>query len=247
MLPSILIVDDDEDILEFLKKLFKNNGYRVFTAEDANQAMSLAQETLPDILLLDIHLEGISGWELLKLLRSDPKTRGTIVMLMSGLSVGTEQIVRGFSEGADDFITKPIRGEVLLARAKAFLRRRNWTYSGTAFSDTQASLFKTKDETLEVNVASRTVLVRAGKVGARNLHQEKVELSKKEFDLLCYFLSHPGVVLERQTLLSAVWGIEAEVYTRTVDKHVENLRKKLGPGVGKFIQTIAGVGYKFEE
>ncbi|MHC4525658.1 MAG: response regulator transcription factor [Planctomycetota bacterium] len=202
---TVLIIEDDPAMLRGLKDNFAYAGYTVLTAEDGEKGLDTALEAKPDLIILDIMLPKINGYEICRLLRNE-KLEMPIIMLTAK---GEESdIILGLNLGADDYVTKPFSIKELLARANAFLRRSQQ-------AETQSHAFG--DFTLDI--------------GARELtcKGKPVKLSPKEFNMLEYFVNHPGRALTRDTLLNAVWGYNNFVTSRSVDRCVTTLRNKIEP------------------
>jgi len=221
---TILIIEDDSTMLRGLKDNFEYKGYKVFTAADGEAGLEAALDVKPDLIILDIMLPKINGYEICRLVRQE-KLDMPIVMLTAK---GEESdIVLGLNLGADDYITKPFSIRELFARVEAFLRRRR---------KEQVSEYKFGN--VRIDVAGRRVTA----AGA------EVEVSPKEFDLLLFFVERPGRVLTRDQILNGVWGYNSFVNSRTVDRFVTTLRGKIesDPHSPAYIHTIWSVGYKFE-
>lgn len=223
---KVLVVDDDHGVLDTLKKFLSKSGFAVLLTDNASEALLLARDGAPDIVLCDAEMPGMNGLELCRRLKSPG--RPLPVVIMSGKLTGDKDQLAGFEEGADDYVTKPFALSVLLARLKAVAHR--YALSGSA------------DEALRrcgitLDPAGRTV-----RVGG-----EPVALTRKEFDLLGALLSKPGRVLSIPYLLETVWGYDPADYNDpgTVEVHVSHLRKKLGTRA-KHVVNVPGHGYKFE-
>ena len=220
---TILVVDDELDILEFVGYNLRKEGYTVLTANNGLTAIKIAQENTPDLVILDVMMPDMDGVETCERMRAIPKLTNTIITFLTARSEDYSQIA-GLEAGADDYITKPIRPKVLLSRVKALLRRR-------VISDDFSNILELGD--IIINKEKHTVLY-------KNL---KVELAKKEFKLLELLVSKPGKVFTRQEILENVWGLEVVVGDRTIDVHIRKLREKIND---QYIKTVKGVGYKFE-
>ena len=220
---TILVVDDELDILEFVGYNLRKDGYTVLTANNGLTAIEIAQEKTPDLVILDVMMPDMDGIETCERMRAIPKLTNTIITFLTARSEDYSQIA-GLEAGADDYITKPIRPKVLLSRVKALLRRR-------VVSDDFSNILELGD--IIINKEKHTVLY-------KNL---KVELAKKEFKLLELLTSKPGKVFTRQEILENVWGLEVVVGDRTIDVHIRKLREKIND---QYIKTVKGVGYKFE-
>ncbi len=220
-LKKVLIADDEPDILEILKYNLIKEGYQVVTAQDGNEAIEKAKQTLPDLIILDIMMPGKNGVEVCEILRSQPKMKDTLIMFLTALSDEATQI-KGLLMGADDYISKPISPNVFISKVQSLLRR----------------VTKTDNKIVEVNgltIDPEKFMVRfAGK---------DIALAKKEFELLYLLASKPSRVFLRNEILSQVWGNEVIVGDRTIDVHIRKIRQKLGVDC---ITTVKGVGYKFE-
>ena len=220
---TILVVDDELDILEFVGYNLRKEGYIVLTANNGLTAIEIAQEKTPDLVILDVMMPDMDGIETCERMRAIPKLTNTIITFLTARSEDYSQIA-GLEAGADDYITKPIRPKVLLSSVKALLRRR-------VVSDDFSNILELGD--IIINKEKHTVLY-------KNL---KVELAKKEFKLLELLTSKPGKVFTRQEILENVWGLEVVVGDRTIDVHIRKLREKIND---QYIKTVKGVGYKFE-
>jgi two-component system alkaline phosphatase synthesis response regulator PhoP len=221
---TILIVDDEADILRMLKYNLEWEGYLVLTASDGNQALSEVQKQ-PDLVLLDVLLPGIDGLEVARQIKSNKKTSHIAIVFLTALSSESEEIA-GFEVGADDYIVKPIRINTLLARIRAVIKRRE------RISPPKLNNMLRFDN-ISINIPNYTVSV--GNI-ERNF-------PKREFEILVYLARHYGRVIPRPTLLNAIWGSDAAVGRRTIDVHVRKIREKLGEHADH-IETVKGVGYR---
>lgn len=221
---AVLIVEDDPALLRGLKDNFEAQDYRVQTARDGREGLSAALANPPDLLLLDIMLPKMNGYEICRALRAKQMELPIIMLTAKGQK---EDIIRGLELGADDYITKPFSIRELLARAKAFLRRREAAVS---------SVFQFGDCKLDFAAHK---LFRTGK---------EVALTTKEFRLLELFTKRPGRALTRDQILDGVWGSDIMVNDRSVDRCVTTLRAKIegDPHHPCYIQTIRDIGYRFE-
>ncbi|MCF8462154.1 MAG: response regulator transcription factor [Flavobacteriales bacterium] len=222
--PTILIVDDEEDILEFLEYNLKKEEFNVHVASSGRKAIEIAQKVTPDLIILDVMMPGIDGIETCKELRDIPKLKNTLIAFLTARNEDYSQIA-GFDAGADDFINKPIKPRVLISRIKALLRRNNPLQQNQVF-ETESGLKIDRDKYL---------IELAGK---------EMTLPKKEFELLALLASKPGHVFTRDNILNSVWGAHVVVGDRTIDVHIRKLREKIGD---EAIKTVKGVGYKFEQ
>ena len=225
---TILIVDDEEDILELISFNLSKEGYKVLTAQDGEQCLNLAKETLPDLIVLDLMLPGMDGLEVARVLKRDPQT-GHIPIVMLTAKTEEVDIVTGLELGADDYVTKPFSPRVLLARIRTVLRR-----SAQAASKDEKSVLRIHE--LQIHTGRHEVLANG----------KPVHLTRTEFEILKCLVQRPGWVFTRYQIVDAVHGDEYNVTERSVDVHIAGLRKKLGP-YGKYIETVRGVGYRFKE
>jgi DNA-binding response OmpR family regulator len=222
----ILVIEDDPDIaLSLRHKLERDGGFAVDTAEDGAAGLRRAVDRPPDLVLLDVNLPGMDGFEVCRHLRKNPATAATPVIMLTA-RIGESDRVFGLDLGADDYITKPFSPKEALARIRAVLRRSDRGAEGPdAFAD----------GALRVDVAARRAEVAGRDLG----------LTRKEFDLLVELMRQRGRVLTRERLLETVWGYDYPGETRTVDVHVRRLRQKLAPPVDERVETVVGVGYRY--
>jgi DNA-binding response OmpR family regulator len=220
MANTILVVDDEKNIVQLARLYLGNEGFNVDEAYDGKQALEKARSTNPDLIVLDIMMPEMDGLSVCKELR---KTSNVPVIILTARNDDVDKIV-GLEVGADDYVTKPFNPRELVARVKAVLRRSQNSVAPNA-------VLEVGD--IKLDPARREVWV-AG---------EPVSLRAKEFDLLTAFMRHEGVVLDRERLLSLVWGQDFYGDTRTIDVHVAWLREKLS-GAQARVQTVWGVGYK---
>src|SRR5947209_4592029 len=221
---SVLIIEDDPALLRGLKDNFEAQNYRVNLARDGREGLSAALANPPDLLLLDIMLPKMNGYEICRAIRAKQLEMPIIMLTAKGQE---EDIIRGLELGADDYVTKPFSIRELLARAKAFLRRRETAESSVLqFGDCQLDFTAHK-------------FFR---------HGQEVALTTKEFRLLDFFANRPGRALTRDQILDAVWGNDIMVSDRSVDRCVTTLRAKIetDPHHPIYIQTIRDIGYRFE-
>ncbi|APM37499.1 response regulator transcription factor [Clostridium kluyveri] len=220
---KILIVDDDENICEVIKMYVESAGYEVQVANDGKSAETTFLEYKPDLVILDIMLPNIDGIDVLKWIRKDYET--PVIMLTA--KGETFDKVLGLELGADDYIVKPFEPKEMLARIKAVLRR---------YSVDNENKEVLKFEQLTIDINSYTVTYR----------NEDIKMPPKEFELLYYLANNKNRVFTREQLLCEVWGYDYPGDSRTVDVHVKRLREKLQGGPNWQIETVWGVGYKFE-
>jgi DNA-binding response OmpR family regulator len=223
----ILVVDDDENLRRLIAAYLESEGYGVRQAADGNEALAEFHEQEPQLVVLDLMLPGVNGFDVARKIRATGKT--PILMLTARGS--EDDVLRGFEAGADDYLVKPFSPKVLVARVKAILRR-----SGASIGDEVAA---------SVSLDGITIDPRAHEVWVDG---REAELTTTEFDLLSVLAEHPGWVHTREELLESVWGYSYLGDSRLVDVHVANLRKKIGddPADPHFIHTVRGVGYKFQ-
>lgn len=220
---KILIVDDEPDILDFLKYNLKKEGYSVATAGDGRQAIAVAEVEKPDLIILDIMMPELDGIETCRLLRENPAFRDTPITFLTARDEDFSQIA-ALDVGGDDYITKPIKPRVLMSRIQALLRR-----SGRAGDD--AEVIRIQDLVIDKS----KVLVFRG--------EQTVELPRKEFEILWMLASKPGRVFTRDEIFDKIWGADVIVGERTIDVHIRKLRERLGE---VYIKTLKGIGYKFD-
>lgn len=220
---TILLVDDEKDILEFVGYNLNKEGYNVLTASNGEDAIKIAKKEIPQLILLDVMMPGIDGIETCDRLRALEEMEDTLVAFLTARGEDYSQVA-GFDAGADDYITKPIKPKVLLSRIKALLRRHG-----------QSNKVKSVLEfgNLVIDLDKYQVKVK----------KNKLDLPRKEFELLTLLTSRPGKVFHRDEILDRIWGNDVVVGGRTIDVHIRKLREKIGD---KYIKTVKGVGYKFE-
>jgi two-component system alkaline phosphatase synthesis response regulator PhoP len=223
---SILVVDDEKDIVDALKYNLQKEGYAVLTARNGKQALEQAQH-LPHLILLDVMMPEYDGFEVLKQLKKSQRTSGIPVMFLTARGSEVNEVL-GLELGAQDYIVKPISIPKLLARIKNVLRTQELPEKGTTLPVVIGAI--------EIHPSRHTVLI----------DKREVFFPKKEFEVLLYLARHPGDAVDRETLLSAVWGDDVHVVARTVDVHIRKVREKLGKHA-ECIETIKGVGYKMRE
>lgn len=220
---TILVVDDEQDILDLIEYNLKKEGFKVLKAENGEKGIEIAKEYKPDLVLLDIMMPKMDGLETVELIRKDEELKRTPVIFLTARSDEKTEI-ESLNKGGDDFISKPISTTKLVSRIKAVMRR---------FDDSSEPVNKLIAHDLEIN-KDRYVVEKGGK---------EFQLPRKEFELLFFLASRKGKVLDRQALLNKVWGDNIYVVDRTVDVHVRKIREKLGD---HYIETVKGVGYRFK-
>ncbi len=216
---KVLLVDDEPDIIAILKYNLEKEGFDVRTATNGKEGIAVANEFVPDIIVLDVMMPEMDGIEMCIELRSLPKLQNILIAFLTARGEDYSQIA-GFDSGADDYITKPIKPRVLISRLKALLRRGGVekvveeTTSGLRIDRNQYAVFSGDNE---------------------------ITLPKKEFELLALLMSKPGNIFTREIILDTVWGSDIVVGDRTIDVHIRKLREKIGD---HYIKTVKGVGYK---
>lgn len=221
---TILIIEDDTTMLRALKDNFEFKGYGVLTADDGEEGLNTALNKKPDLILLDIMLPKINGYEICRLIRQENLNMPIIMLTAKGEE---SDIILGLNLGADDYVTKPFSIKELLARAAAFLRRSR---------QTEQDVYEFGDCRLDIPARK---LTRKG---------DEIKLSPKEFGLLEFFVKKPGRALTRDEILNMVWGYDSFIGSRSIDRFVTTLRNKIEPDPHNptFIHTIREIGYKFE-
>lgn len=223
---TILVVDDEQDLLDLIEYNLKKEEFKVLKAENGLEGIELARKSRPDLILLDIMMPKMDGLEVCRELRSDPHLKLVpIIFLTARDDEKTE--VEGLNQGADDYITKPISTKRLMSRIKAVLRR---SQEGEGERDTDTLQIH------DIEINRDKYLVSRG--------EAVFHLPRKEFELLYYLACRKGIVLNREKILNKVWGDHIYVVDRTVDVHVRKIREKLGD---HYIETVKGVGYRFKE
>lgn len=220
---NILIIEDEEELREIIKYNLENNGFGVQESSNANDALILMEDYLPDLILLDLMLPGLKGENFLTLIKKNAKYKSIPVIIISAKNK-EEDIVKAIESGADDYLVKPFSLKVLVAKINAIIKRsqgeenNDFEYEGLKLDESNYKIF---------------------------LDNKELELTHKEYVLLSFLLKHPRQVFTRNQLLTNVWGYESDIYTRTVDSHISSLRKKLG-NKGNLIKSIQKIGYKLE-
>jgi two-component system phosphate regulon response regulator PhoB len=224
----ILVVDDEEDILELVEFSLKRESFEVDTATTGEQALKMAREDEPDLMVLDLMLPGVDGLEVCRQLKADSDTSHMPVVMLT--AKGSEaDIVTGLELGADDYVTKPFSPRVLVARIKAVLRRQSEP------EPTDQDVVRVHD--IEIHPGRHEVIAGG---------DEKIELTYTEFRILHLLARRPGWVYTRYQIVDGVRGENYPVTDRSVDVHIAGLRKKLGDR-GDYIETVRGVGYRFKD
>lgn len=222
---SILVVEDEEDILDLISYNLKQAGFSIIAVESGEEALEVASEENFSLVLLDLMLPGIDGLEVCRLLRAKPETKNIPVLMLTARTEEVDRIV-GLELGADDYLTKPFSPRELVLRVRAILRRAEAVES-------------VSDET--IRIGSLTIDPIEHRV---QLLSEEIELTATEFRLLLTLAQRRGRVQSREELLNVVWGYEHSGYRRTVDTHLRRLRAKMGEAAD-YLETVRGVGYRF--
>lgn len=223
---TVLVIDDEKDVIELLHYNLTREGYDVIAAADGKSGLEIAIQHKPDLIMLDLMMPGMDGLEVCRQLRADSRTSAVPVIMLSAKAAETDRIV-GLELGSDDYITKPFSPRELVARVKAVLRR-------TVLQESQGQVIRQGELVIDVN---RHEVAFQGTA---------VALTATEFRILHFLAGRPGRVLSRDEIIDAALGRNAAVFDRTIDVHVTAIRKKLGRG-GEQIETIRGFGYKFRD
>lgn len=230
MKKKILVVDDEKDIVDILKyNLERENEFEVITASDGKEALEAAQ-TLPDLILLDIMMPELNGFEVCKKLKTDKLTSGIPVIFLTAKENEIDEIL-GLEIGADDYINKPVSPRKVLARIKSVIRRFGKENEKSSIPEENVRF-----RNLEIDSSSHSV----------KINEKEIFFPKKEFQLLHFLISNRGKVYSREILLNRLWGENIYVVDRTVDVHVAKVREKLGE-YSDYIETIKGLGYRFRD
>ncbi len=221
---TILLVDDERDILDFLQYNLEREGYRVFTASNGLEGVEMTQKIAPDLILMDVMMPRMDGIEACQMIRQELQLNSPLIAFLTSRAEDYSQVA-GFEAGADDYITKPIRPRLLISKVEALLRRAG-RKNGAEPENGSSSIIVNRERFLVL------------------LEGQEILLPKKEFELIELLASRPGKVFTREQILATVWGDETIVGERTIDVHIRKLREKLGES---YIRTIKGVGYTFSE
>ena len=222
---KILLVDDEKDIIEFLSYNLAREGFKVFSANSGKEALKIARQQIPDIIVLDVMMPGMDGVETCEALRENEELKDSIIVFLTARADDYSQIA-ALDSGGDDFITKPIKPKVFISKIYSLLRR-----SKPAVSEIPKQM-----ELTNLKIDAEKYLV---EIGGKN-----IVLPRKEFELLFLLSTKPGKVFTREEIFTKIWGNDVIVGDRTIDVHVRKIREKVGDDV---IKTIKGVGYKLEE
>lgn len=222
----IVVVEDEEKVVSIIRAVLSREGFYIKSAPDGISGLKLIREEIPDLLILDLMLPGLDGFDVCREIRMDPRTAQIPIIILTCKSEEFDRVL-GLELGADDYITKPFSPRELLARVKAVLRR-------TGRSKAIPARLSYKNITID----TAACMVKDG--------EREVELTPKEFGLLTHLVRNKGRVLSRQVILDAVWGLPGDITTRTVDTHILGLRKKI-PVLAESILTVKQFGYKLKE
>tara|TARA_B000000477_G_C6085536_1_gene225273 strand:+ start:274 stop:951 length:678 start_codon:yes stop_codon:yes gene_type:complete len=218
----ILLVDDEEDILEFLSYNLIKEGYKIKTANNGKSALKILEKFNPDLIILDVMMPEMDGIEVCENIRENEKNDDVLILFLTARSEDYSELA-GFSAGADDYITKPIKPKLLVSRVNAILKRKRKT------NETNSPIYIG-----EINInKSKHKLLYSGK---------EIYLARKEFNLLYLLMTIPGKVFTREEIITSIWK-DAIVGDRTIDVHIRKIREKIG---NNHIKTVKGIGYKFD-
>ncbi|MBQ1698591.1 MAG: response regulator transcription factor [Bacteroidales bacterium] len=223
---KILLVDDEADILEFLSYNLKKAGYNVLTASNGRDAIKIAKQYLPHLIILDVMMPEMDGIETCEEMRKQPALNSTVIAFLTARSEDYSQIA-GFEAGADDYIAKPVKPKVLVSRVAALLKRFGKNEEGDG---SESSIIKHGNLVID---REKFMVINNG---------EELNLPRKEFSLLLLLISKPEKVFTRDEIYTSIWGDTIVVGDRTIDVHIRKLREKIGED---YIKTVKGVGYKF--
>ena len=221
---TILLVDDEQDILEIVGYNLSQEGYKIVTAVNGKDAIAKAKKELPNLIIMDVMMPEMDGIEACEAIRKIPELSQVIITFLTARSEDYSQVA-GFDAGADDYITKPIKPKLLVSKVKALLRRLK--------EDEKVNSETLNVGGIEINREEYKIIK----------DSKEIVLPRKEFELFYLLASKPGKVFKREEILDKVWGSEVIVGGRTIDVHIRKLREKIGDD---FFKTIKGVGYKFE-
>lgn len=225
---KILLVDDEEDILEFISYNLEKEGYKVFTAKNGIEAVKSAEKNLPHLVILDVMMPEMDGIAACEEMRKIPALENTVIAFLTARGEDYSQVA-GFEAGADDYITKPVRPKVLVSRVKALLKRTGETVTPPPV-------------VLNENTVSIGNLIIDKERYLIKINNVEMILPRKEFELLSLLVSKQGKVFTREEIYHSVWGENVVVGDRTIDVHIRKLREKIG---NDHIKTLKGIGYKF--
>jgi|TARA_B100000902_G_scaffold380156_1_gene415238 two-component system alkaline phosphatase synthesis response regulator PhoP len=218
----ILLVDDEEDILEFLSYNLIKEGFKIKTASNGKSALKILEKFNPDLIILDVMMPEMDGIEVCESIRKNEKNDDVLILFLTARSEDYSELA-GFSAGADDYITKPIKPRLLVSRVNAILKRKR----------------KTKETSSPISIGEISI----NKSTHKLLYSDKeIYLARKEFNLLYFLMTIPGKVFTREEIITTIWK-DAIVGDRTIDVHIRKIREKIG---SNHIKTVKGIGYKFD-
>ena len=220
---TILVIDDEKDLIELVRYNLENDGFDVIAATDGQSGLEVVKKHRPDLVVLDLMMPGLDGLQVCQQLRADPRSASIPLIMLTAKATEADRII-GLELGADDYITKPFSPREVIARVKALLRRMN-------ARDTQQQVIRCGD--LSIDLSGHEVSFRG----------QRVSLTATEFRILEFLAARPGRVFSRDEIIDAALGNETSVFDRTVDVHITAIRRKLGAG-GEYIETVRGFGYK---
>ena len=218
---KILLVDDEEDILEFLSYNLKKEGFGIVTANNGISALKKLEKSKPDLIILDVMMPEMDGIEVCEKIREKQRYDDILILFLTARSEDYSELA-GFSAGADDYITKPIKPKLLVSRVNAILKRKRKKKNDGPIEIGDNHINKSNHKLLYLN--------------------NEIHLARKEFNLLYYLMTVPGKVFTREEIISTIWK-DAVVGDRTIDVHIRKIREKIG---SQHIKTIKGIGYKFD-
>lgn len=222
---KILVVDDEKDIIELVEYHLKKAGYKVLSAKSGGEAIDIAANQTPSLVILDLMMPGLDGIEVFSILRRNEKTRNIPVVMLTAKS-SEEDIISGLKTGADDYITKPFSPKVFVARVETVLRRGK-------LKNLETELIKISDLTIDIPKHEVTV------------KEKQINLTTTEYNILFFLAKNQRKVFSREQILNNAWSYDTIIVDRAVDVHIKSLREKLGKS-GRLIQTIRGVGYSLK-
>lgn len=225
---KILLVDDDKDVREFLNYNLQKEGYQIHTATNGLEAITLAEELMPDLILMDVMMPQMDGIEACEEIRKFKKLENTLIVFLSARNEDYSHIA-GYNAGADDYINKPIKPKVLISKIQALLRRKNRRNN-------------TNNQKTLVNTEQKLIIDTEKYVVFKN--KKEIILPKKQFEILALLVSSPAKVFSREEIFNKIWGNDVYISDRTIDVHIRKIREKVGDDI---IRTVKGVGYKFVE
>lgn len=220
---SILVIDDEKDLLDLISYNLKREGFKVFTSDNGEEGIQLAETNTPDLILLDIMMPGMDGHAVCRNLRNNKALAQTPIVFLTARG-DEESEIKGLEGGADDYLIKPVSNKKLISRVKAVLRR-------TVPPSEMDSVISTDQLVID---RDRYVVVKNG---------DEITLPRKEFEILYFLAGNKGKVYSREALLNEIWGDDIYVVDRTVDVHVRKIREKIG---SEYIETVKGIGYRFK-